>query len=134
MDALPTERKATMKRNSLARPANLEGRTSDGAEGDYETQLARRASYLFLLAHFEKDVSVQSTAIGRGRSEVAHMSSGMKLQTIMMPLGETVLSVTFTAAGIVPSKNRRFPLPNVSGYIHSQNSSTKSCFISVSLQ
>ena len=32
----------------------------------------------------------------------------------MMPFGETLLSVTLNAAGIVPSTNNRFPLPNVS--------------------
>jgi hypothetical protein len=36
------------------------------------------------------------------------------LVEIMMPLGETLLSVTWNAAGIVPSTNNRFPLPNVS--------------------
>lgn len=38
----------------------------------------------------------------------------------------TVLSVTLNAAGIVPSANNRFPLPNVIGYTISQNALTKS--------
>src|ERR1043166_3537574 len=49
----------------------------------------------------------------------------------MTPLEPTTLSVTLKAAGIVPSAKRRFPLPNVIGNIISQNTSTKSCFISV---
>src|SRR3981081_2814608 len=49
----------------------------------------------------------------------------------MTPVEPTMLSVTLKAAGIVPSANRRFPLPNVIGYIISQNTSTRSCFISV---
>src|ERR1700686_265751 len=49
----------------------------------------------------------------------------------MTPFGATMLSVTLNAAGIVPSANRRFPLPKVIGYINSQNVSTRSCFISV---
>src|SRR5882724_2361689 len=49
----------------------------------------------------------------------------------MTPFEPTILSVTLKAVGIVPSSNRRFPLPNVIGKIISQNTSTKSCFISV---
>src|SRR5512143_838912 len=49
----------------------------------------------------------------------------------MTPFGVTVLSVTLNAAGIVPAANKRFPTPKVSGYIISQNTSTRSCWISV---
>lgn len=35
--------------------------------------------------------------------------------TIMTPLEPTMLSVTLKAAGIVPSANKRFPLPKVIG-------------------
>src|ERR1044072_2189189 len=49
----------------------------------------------------------------------------------MTPFEPTMLSVTLNAAGIVPSSNSRFPLPSVIGNIISQNTSTKSCFISV---
>jgi hypothetical protein len=41
----------------------------------------------------------------------------------MTPFEVTVLSVTLNAAGIVPSANNRFPLPNVIGNILSQNAS-----------
>ena len=36
----------------------------------------------------------------------------------MTPFEVTVLSVTLNAAGIVPSANNRFPLPNVIGNDH----------------
>jgi hypothetical protein len=49
----------------------------------------------------------------------------------MTPFEVTALSVTLNAAGIVPSANNRFPLPNVIGNIFSQNASTKSCLMSV---
>src|SRR6266446_6778239 len=49
----------------------------------------------------------------------------------MTPFEPTMLSVTLNAAGIVPSANNRFPSPNVTGYIISQNVSTRSCLISV---
>ncbi|HEY4814529.1 MAG TPA: hypothetical protein VIH58_07615 [Chthoniobacterales bacterium] len=50
---------------------------------------------------------------------------------MMTPFEVTALSVTLNAAGIVPSANNRFPLPNVIGNIFSQSASTKSCLISV---
>jgi hypothetical protein len=34
----------------------------------------------------------------------------------MMLFVETLLSVTLNAAGIMPSANNRFPLPNVNGW------------------
>lgn len=40
-----------------------------------------------------------------------------------------MLFVTLKAAGIVPSANRRFPLPTVIGNIISQNTSTRSCLM-----
>src|SRR5512135_3499110 len=52
----------------------------------------------------------------------------------MTPLEATMLSVTLNAAGIVPPANNRFPAPNVTGYIISQNASTKSCLISVCMR
>src|SRR5258707_3280783 len=52
----------------------------------------------------------------------------------MTPFGETLLFVTLNAAGMVPSANIRFPLPNVSGYIFNQNASTKSCLSSVCMR
>ena len=48
-------------------------------------------------------------------------------EATITPLGDVVESCSLKAAGIVPSANRRLPLPSVTGKILSQNSSTKSC-------
>src|SRR5687768_12270988 len=49
----------------------------------------------------------------------------------MTPFEPTTFSVTLNAAVIVPSANKRFPAPNVTGYTISQNASIKLCLISV---
>src|SRR5277367_320085 len=46
---------------------------------------------------------------------------------IMTPFGVTALSVTWNAAGMVPSANNFLPTPKVTGNIFSHRASTKSC-------
>src|ERR1044071_3414654 len=49
----------------------------------------------------------------------------------MTPVGKALNSINSKAAGIVPSANKRFPVPSVMGIILNRNSSTKSLYRSV---
>ncbi|MDW0209802.1 MAG: hypothetical protein QOC42_08390, partial [Nitrososphaeraceae archaeon] len=50
---------------------------------------------------------------------------------IMTPLGKALDSINSKAAGVVPSVNKRFPVPSVTGKILSRSTSTRSFFRSV---